>query len=137
MKRLAPLLRLMLAGIFLYAGVFKLGASESFAVTLMSFLGISPDWMKTTAISLAWVEVIAGFLLLMPRVYFLGAALILGLSFFFIGILTWALANGIVIDCNCFGFDSSPSAMKMLMAIGRDVIIAAAAMTILIHSRRS
>jgi uncharacterized membrane protein YphA (DoxX/SURF4 family) len=121
------LIRIGLGGIFLYAGAVKATASESFALALVPFSILPATWIGTFAVVLAWTEIAAGVLILLPKVHRLGAALILLLALTFIGVLTWALANDIIVSCGCFGQDETPSAAAMQMAILRDVGIVAAA----------
>jgi len=121
------LTRILLGGIFLYAGVIKAGASEEFALALVPFTILPESWTGPAAILLAWTEIAAGILILLPRVHQAGSALILVLALVFIGVLTWALSNGIIVSCGCFGNDDPPSASAMRSAILRDVAIAAAA----------
>ncbi|NDG70371.1 MAG: DoxX family membrane protein [Proteobacteria bacterium] len=128
-------LRLALAGLFFYAGVVKAGASQEFAIALLPFTLVPPEWTMPLALSLAWIEILAAILLLLPRIFPLGAALVCALCVLFISVLSWALWNGIVVSCGCFGADNSPSAWKMLLAIGRDILLLAAASAILVLPR--
>lgn len=125
------LLRLGLAGIFLYAGGVKASASQEFALALAPFTLWPGAWLSPLAITLAWTELGVGALLLLPRSFRGGALLAAALSLGFIALLTWALAEGIVVNCGCFGGDETPSATKMLLAIGRDLLIFAAAIAVL------
>jgi len=53
-------------------------------------------------------------------VFPLGAWLVAILNVLFITVLTWALVNGIIVACNCFGApDTPPSAALMVQAILR------------------
>ena len=128
-------LRVALAGLFLYAGAVKAGASQEFAIALMPFTFVPPDWTMPLVLTLAWLEIIAAIFLLLPRVFPLGAALVGSLCVLFIGVLSWALSNGIIVNCSCFGSDDSPSAWKMLLAIGRDILLLGAATAILVLPR--
>lgn len=119
--------RLILAAIFLYAGIVKASASEEFALALVPFTIIPEAWTGLFAVTLAWTEVGAGVLILLPRVNRAGSALILFLALLFAGVLGWALANDIIVNCGCFGEDAPPSANAMLLSIIRDAAIAAAA----------
>ncbi|MEI6279365.1 MAG: MauE/DoxX family redox-associated membrane protein [Verrucomicrobiae bacterium] len=121
------LTRAALGGVFLYAGVIKAGGSEEFALALVPFTILPEFWIRPFAVALAWTEVAAGVLILLPRIHRIGSGLILMLSFLFIGVLVWALANDIIVSCGCFGNDAPPSAFAMRLAVGRDVVIAAAA----------
>ena len=131
------LVRLVLGGIFLFAGVIKAGASEKFALALVPFSILPESWTGPFAVTLAWTEISAGLLILLPRVHRLGSALILCLALLFIGVLTWALSNGLIVSCGCFGGDEPPSAAAMQMAILRDLGIAAAAALALVFGLRS
>lgn len=119
--------RAVLAAIFLYAGIIKASASEEFALALVPFTIIPEAWAGLFAVTLAWTEVAAGILILLPRVNRVGSALILFLALLFAGVLGWALTNDIIVSCGCFGEDTPPSAQAMLLAIIRDAAIAAAA----------
>lgn len=129
-------IRVGLGGIFLFAGAIKAGASEEFALALVPFTILPESWTGTFAILLAWTEMAAGLLILLPRVHRLGSALILLLALLFVGVLTWALSNGIVVSCGCFGGDETPSAAAMQMAIFRDLGIACAAGCTLVFRHR-
>ena len=129
------LLRIALAALFFYAGAVKAGASQEFAVALLPFTFVPPQWMMPLALALAWTEILTAILLLLPRIFPLGAALVGALCLLFIGVLSWALWNGIIVICGCFGAEDSPSAWKMLLAIGRDIILLGAAAAIVVLPR--
>ena len=129
------LLRITLAALFFYAGAVKAGASQEFAMALLPFTFVPPQWTMPLALALAWTEILAAILILLPRIFSLGAALVGALCLLFIGVLSWALWNGIIVSCGCFGEDDSPSAWKMLIAIGRDIILLGAAAAIVVLPR--
>lgn len=126
--------RIVLAGVFLYAGIIKASASAHFAVTLMPFTILPQDWIGLIAFTLPLVEILAAILLLIPRTSPYGAALVLLLSVAFISLLGWALHNEIIVACGCFGQDETPSAEKMQMAMERDVVLGAVAMAVFLQS---
>ncbi len=125
--------RIVLAGVFLYAGIIKASASAHFAVTLMPFTILPQDWIGLIAFALPLVEILAAILLLIPRTSPYGAALALLLSVAFISLLGWALHNEIIVACGCFGQDETPSAEKMQMATGRDVVLSVVALAIFLQ----
>ena len=128
-------LRLILGITFLYAGIIKASASQAFIVAHLPFTFIDSMWTGPLAIGLAWMEILAGALVLAPRIYEAGAAMIAGLCLVFIAVLSWALWNGYIVSCGCFGEDMAPSAAKMLLAIGRDILLFAAAVAIMVMPR--
>lgn len=129
------LLRIALAAVFFYAGAVKASASQEFAMALLPFTFVPPQWTMPLALALAWTEILAAILLVLPRVFPLGAALVGALCLLFIGVLSWALWNGIIVSCGCFGADDSPSAWKMLLAIGRDIVLLGAAAGVFVLPR--
>ena len=128
-------LRLILGITFLYAGIIKASASQAFIVALLPFTFIDSMWTGPLAIGLAWMEILAGVLVLAPRIYEAGAAMMAGLCLVFIAVLSWALWNGYIVSCGCFGEDVAPSAAKMLLAIGRDILLFAGAVAIMMIPR--
>lgn len=130
-------LRFLLAGVFLYAGLVKSLSSAEFALALIPFTIIPAAWIGTIARVLPLAEIGAAVLLLLPGTRRLGALAIGGLCLLFIAALGWALANGIIVSCSCFGKDEAPSAMKMALALGRDVLLALAALAVFLPPTRS
>lgn len=124
-------LRLILGGVFLYAGIIKAEDGQAFTIALMPFTIIPSGWTGFLAFALAWTEIGAGILILSPRIYPIGAAIIVGLSLVFMSVITWALASGIIVSCGCFGAEEAPSAGKMVLAILRDAFFLSSALAIL------
>jgi hypothetical protein len=127
--------RLVLAAVFLYAGVIKASAGAAFLLALLPFTFVPAAWLAPIAAILPLVEIAAGVLLLWPRTARLGAGLALGLLVLFCGALGWALANGIIVACGCFGNDETPSAAAMTWALVRNAALAAAAVVVLFNRR--
>lgn len=120
---------------FFYAGAVKASASQEFAFALLPFTFIPSGWTYPLAIALAWSEVLTAILLLLPRFYKIGALVVTFLCLVFISVLAWALLNGIIVSCNCFGGDEAPSATKMLFAIGRDILLLLSAIFLILPNR--
>ncbi|HEY5780050.1 MAG TPA: MauE/DoxX family redox-associated membrane protein [Terrimicrobiaceae bacterium] len=135
MKQTAFLIRLGLAGVFLYSGLVKASASAQFAIALTPFTLIPQTWLGPLSILLPLLEIACGALILAPRTKRIGAGLIFGLCLVFVTVLGWALANGIIVSCSCFGQDEQPSAAKMTLAIVRDVLLAGLALAVLFLER--
>ncbi len=123
------ILRLGLAVLFLYSGLVKAGASEQFLVALGPFT-LLPQWaLALTAQGLPWIEVGVGLLLLWRRSARVGAGIAFLLLVIFIAMLGWALSQGIIVSCSCFGGEDSPSALRMITTMLRDALLALAALT--------
>jgi putative oxidoreductase len=123
--------RLILAAVFLYAGLVKALSSAEFALALLPFTFVPETWIGPAARLLPLVEVAAAVLVLMPWTRRHGAALILLLCLAFITALGWAMANDIIVACSCFGQDEEPSRAGMVAAIVRDIGLGALAVAIL------
>ena len=133
MKRGALAIRLFLAGVFLYSGVVKASSSAQFALALAPFTLIPETWIPPLSVFLPCAEIAGGALILVPRTRTIGAFLVLGLCLVFISALGWALANGIIVNCSCFGREERPSAAKMALALMRDVFLAIMAFIVLLE----
>ena len=135
MKRTVLALRVILAGIFLYSGLIKASSSAQFAIALAPFTFLPEMWIRPLSILLPLWEIIAGLLILISPTKHLGAGVIFVLCVLFATVLGWALANGIIVSCSCFGEDDQPSAMKMALALGRDLFLAGLALVIILERR--
>lgn len=129
-NRVSVVLRVLLGGLFLYAGLVKASNSQQFAIALVPFTFLPAGSAGFLAVAIAWAEVVAGVVVLLPRVYPVGAAMIAGLCAVFIAVLSWALWNGIVVSCSCFGNDDPPSSQAMIVAVVRDVFLLAGAVAV-------
>lgn len=116
MKRLSPsqfvflLLRLVLGGVFLWAGVVKIydfehggSATQDFWQDIMNYQLVSTDVAQLTAIYLPWLEVVAGGALVLGRSVAGAALLCSTLTVVFMGGLASAWSRGLDISCGCFG----------------------------------
>jgi uncharacterized membrane protein YphA (DoxX/SURF4 family) len=130
------LARMLIAAVFLYAGVVKLGTSERFAITIAQFFILPLAWVGLFAAALPWLEILVGLLLLVPRTARAGAWCAAALLIVFLAALTWAWSQGFVVDCGCFGDteDEPQPGNQIPFAIARDVALIA--VTLLLAARR-
>jgi uncharacterized membrane protein YphA (DoxX/SURF4 family) len=133
MKRGALAIRPFLAGVFLYSGAVKASSSAQFALALAPFTLIPETWIRPLSVLLPCAEIAGGALILVPRTKTIGAFLVLGLCLVFISALGWALANGIIVNCSCFGEEERASAAKMTLALMRDIFLAVMAFIVLLE----
>jgi putative oxidoreductase len=124
--------RLILGGVFLYAGAIKAISSAEFALALLPFTFVPETWLGFIAQALPLVEIAAGLLVVLPWTARWGAGLVLVLCLAFMTALGWALANDIIVACSCFGNDEEPSRGAMIFALVRDVVLAGMAGAVLI-----
>lgn len=133
----AWIVRAILAGVFLYAGLVKSSDSEAFLISIAPLTFLPEPLIFFAGIALPWIEILAGILLLIPRTTRIGALLVFLLCMLFIGVLAWALSEDIVVACGCFGSepDEPPSSDAMLAVILRDIALALPALVLAIKPR--
>jgi len=120
--------RVIVAGIFIYAGYAKLREPYlQFEISLESFK-ILPEWtLEPIARTMPWLEVALGVALLtgiLARWFALIASLMLAT---FVGAAARAYSMGLVVDCGCFGSGSDePLGAKWFVEHGGMLALAVA-----------
>ena len=109
MKWLLMLLRFVLGGLFMLAGVLKLQDPSKFALEISNYQLISTGTTAMAAL-LPAIEIVAGAaLIVLPQAWRRAAAfLILLMVMMFSVAVSSAYFRGINIDCGCFGGAASP-----------------------------
>jgi putative oxidoreductase len=136
------LVRLAVAGVFLYAGVMKIwdfrhgqSATPDFTVAIQHFeLLPSPDLAVALAVYLPWLEVTAALTLFVRRLAFGAATAAAGMTAVFLIALGSAWARGLDISCGCFGKDEVSTDYRTLMI--RDGVLLCAAVVLLVREAR-
>jgi len=118
-------LRLLLAGMFLFAAWEKILHPQQFAIAVRSYQIVPVPVSNLFALCLAWSEGIAGLFLLFGTYPRRAAGAIFILLVMFIAALTTVLVRGMVIDCGCFGEGHSSAVSPWLIV--RNVLLLAAA----------
>lgn len=123
-KPLLLLARVIIGGVFVYAGWVKIIDPPTFAKDVGNYQMLPHVFINTVAIILPWVEVVAGGLMV-AGVWLHGSAAVIALliGVFLVGILQ-ALARGLDIHCGCFG--TVASRKVGLVALGEDLVFLAA-----------
>ncbi len=137
-------LRVLVAGVFLAAGVMKiwdfqrgLSATPDFTLAIQSYhLLPSPDLAVLLAVYLPWVEVTAALALFVRRVALGTSAALLGLTVVFLGAIGSAWSRGLDLACGCFGREEITTDYRTLIL--RDLaLLAACAVLFLSEWRRA
>ena len=98
-------IRLILGGVFLYAGLPKLWDLASFAESVDNYRIIPLEWVPAFATCLAGIEVITG-LALVTGIWRKGASLMVGmLLWMFVIAIFYVYLDGRAISCGC-GLDT-------------------------------
>jgi putative oxidoreductase len=113
-KPLLLLFRVVLGGLFIYAGVVKVGHPLDFAQDIRNYRLVGQSLSFIAAVVLPWLEILAGAFLI-AGVWKRGAALVItGLLVFFIVLTLVTMARGLDIDCGCFGSLSRKSGWSVV-----------------------
>jgi len=129
---LALVLRLYIAGLFIYAGMVKINYTAEFAETIASYRMV-PYWgVNVMAITMPWIELISG-ILLICGIRVRSAIVVTGtlLVMFTVGVavnLIWKAP----IDCGCFHTLGDTISWKTLV---RDLIWIAMAVHVFFYDR--
>jgi uncharacterized membrane protein YphA (DoxX/SURF4 family) len=108
MKWFNLLLRLVLGGLFVYAGVIKILDPAGFAKSISHFQILPHAQINLLAITLPWIEVLAGGLLIGGVWRRPSVLLIAGMLIVFIVAIGYAMHRGLNIECGCFGTKAGP-----------------------------
>ena len=106
--------RLVLGGLFLYAGLVKATDLTAFARDVANYQLLPYRWNYLVAATLPYVEFLAGLLLIANRRVRPAALVTGGLTAVFMLVLVSVVARGLDIDCGCFGSDGHTTAAQAL-----------------------
>lgn len=97
------MLRLLLAAVFLFAGLLKLSDPLALADGIAAFHFFPVSWINPLALGVPFFEVFTGLALFCRPTRGAGALAATGLSFCFLVLYAFAMARGLEIHCACFG----------------------------------
>ena len=107
--------RIVLGGLFVYAGAVKIADPLDFAQDIRNYRLVGQSLSFVAAVVLPWLEVLAG-VFLVAGIWKRGAALVIsGLLVFFIVLTLVTMARGIDVDCGCFGSLSRKSGWGVVL----------------------
>ncbi len=115
-------LRIIVGGVFLYAGILKMGNPQAFADSIASFRMLPAEGIGVLALALPPFEIFAGLLLITGWQLRSAAFSVAALCAVFALALVQALVRRLQVDCGCFG-SGEPSAFKTGMSLGRDLLL--------------
>ncbi len=114
-KAVLIVFRIVLGGLFIYAGVVKVLDPLDFAQDIRNYRLVGQALSFAAAIVLPWLEILAG-AFLVAGVWRRGAALvIIGLLVFFIVLTAVTMLRGLDVDCGCFGSLSRKSGWSVIL----------------------
>ena len=95
--------RTIIAFIFIYAGAQKITDPEAFAISISNYRLLPISALNFIAITLPWIEIIAGILLLFGIAVKENSTIIFMMSLIFTVAIAISLFRGLNIECGCFG----------------------------------
>ena len=117
----ALIFRLALAGVFLYAGIAKAWNPQEFGLEIARYRMVPHNLINVMAITLPWVEIAAGVLLVVGLWARAAALACTGMMVVFIAAIISALQRGLDISCGCFG-DGDQAARLSQATLWRDLL---------------
>ena len=127
-------LRLLIGGIFFYAGLEKILDPFNFSVGIYNYR-LFPDFLLGgMAAAIPWIEAIAGLFLLSGFNTKGAAALTSFLLLIFIGLIIISAIRGLDIDCGCFG---GLERKVGLLAILEDTFLLVISMSVLLFEKNA
>lgn len=107
----------VIGGLFIYAGVLKVGDPAAFAKDISNFHLLPWPLGVALALYLPWLEMICGAALFVGRLRFGAVAILTALTGVFIGATIAARLRGIDVNCGCFGSASKDLTFGWHLAI--------------------
>ena len=112
------ILRLIIGGLFAYAGILKISDPKAFAKVISQYNLVPEQFLIIVAIGLPIVEIIAGAGLIFDIKGSLTA--ITAMIVMFIAILWYGILNNLDIDCGCFSLEEQKTHNSLKEAFYRD-----------------
>lgn len=97
------ILRFVLGAVFIFAGALKIYDPVTFATDIANYRLLPHAWVNLLAITLPWIEVLAGLLLVVGIWVRPSALLVTAMLVVFLVAVSQALVRGLDIRCGCFG----------------------------------
>lgn len=105
--------RIIIAFVFIYAGAEKISDPKSFSQAIYNYRLFPSEIINIFAITIPWIELISGILLLFGICVKENSAIIGTLLFIFIVLILISMIRGLDINCGCFG-KGSPVGWKKI-----------------------
>jgi uncharacterized membrane protein YphA (DoxX/SURF4 family) len=119
---LVVIVRVVLATVFVYAGIAKIASPRDFANSIAAFRVVTISLVNLTALGLPFFEISIGLMLLFGwkvRAASLGAMMLFAV---FVALFVQALIRGINVDCGCFG-SNTPIFSNVWLPLVRNVLL--------------
>jgi len=127
--------RLILGGLFIYAGIHKVANPHGFAMIVSNYK-ILPDTLITLlAVVMPWLEITAGFLLVAGVFKRTSALVLSSLLLVFMIAISINLIRGLNFDCGCFSTVVTESGSDPVGLLFRDFLLLVPGLLIIFFQR--
>ncbi len=135
MNHIDPILRLLLAGVFLYAGVVKWIDPTAFYEAILTYRIVDGRLALAATYWISSLEVVLAVALWVPRYRLVAAVVSFVLLLVFSALIALAWVRGIDLSCGCFGATGEGAAAHWVL-LGRDIVLLLVAGRVWHDSRR-
>ncbi len=127
--------RLILGGLFIYASIDKIAHPYAFAKIIHNYQLMPDIFVYFMAVSLPWVEAIAGLFLVLGLFKRTSTLLLSSLLVVFAIAISINLIRGINFDCGCFSTVTTEAGSDPLDLLVRDILILIPGIVIIFFQR--
>tara|TARA_B110000037_G_scaffold221441_1_gene292468 strand:- start:940 stop:1380 length:441 start_codon:yes stop_codon:yes gene_type:complete len=120
MKGVRYLFLVLVAGVFVYAGILKVLDPKAFLTAILTYEVFPYNWAVAASLGLPYFEILAGAALLVPAWRSTGMLLVAGMLIVFLALILQAFARGLSIDCGCFGPNEAKDSTDYVWVLARD-----------------
>jgi putative oxidoreductase len=100
-RRLVFFFRLLIGGLFLYAGLSKIGEPYKFAAAIQAYQFLPQFLVGLAAVVIPWIETVGALALLFGWKPRSALVIFILLLVFFVAIIGFTMFRGLDIDCGC------------------------------------
>ena len=124
---------LVVAAVFIYAGIDKIHDPLQFADSIAAFAILPAVLINLLAMGLPPFEIASGLLLIGPWTRRVGSLAVAVILVVFMIALSSALLRGLTLDCGCFGV-GAPSRPRMWLELALDAVLLSGALFVYLRS---
>lgn len=128
-------IRLVLGVVFIWAAVHKIAYPADFAKDIYNYRMLPSTFINFMALTLPWLEIICGVLIILG-IFTRGSALLIGfMLFIFIIAISFALVRGLDISCGCFSSGAGDAGHGVAIdLLVRDILMFLGSMIVLFYA---
>ncbi|MCP4218854.1 MAG: DoxX family membrane protein [bacterium] len=127
--------RLILGGIFVYAGFTKIAHSHEFARIISNYKILPDVLVHFPAVILPWIEILCGIFLIIGLFERTAAIWLAAMLAVFMVAISFNLIRGLDFDCGCFSPTAKSKSSEPVLLLIRDILMLIPAAVIIFFHR--